>query len=363
MAKHERSRGEGEASPKSEKRRTLTLGLVPSPDHCEKIASRIKDDLPDALRQKTDLDVDWSIEVETDPLTGANVHIEKMLDEINNRKDRQEWDYAIALIDLPVRKDGDSIISEGCSGNRVAVVSVPALGVIQLGSRISDHLAHLINVMNEGEEEERESRVDIIVKMHHSLGPLRLVSGMVYANRPWTLFPSFKTTVATAFATGGYGLIFTTLWEIGNLYGYVRLVGLMIAAMVILVSWIILAHNLWEAPRSDTTEYQRSLYNMTTVATIASGVVFSYAIIFVMLLAAAFVYIPSAMLESTIKMPVTFASYVRIAWITSSVATIAGAIGAGLEDSAAVRNATFGWRQLHRWEEYNKQNGDDSDSS
>jgi len=186
-------------------------------------------------------------------------------------------------------------------------------------------------------------------------GHIYLLTGMVYANRPWRLFPSFKTTVATAFATGGYGLIFTTLWEIGNAYGYGRLITLMIVAMSFLVGWIILSHRLWEPKDRDISGYLRSLYNAATLLTIATGVVFYYAVIFVLLLVAAIIYIPTGMLETTIGQEVTPINYVRIAWVTSSVATIAGAIGAGLEDSEAVQNATFGWRQSNRWRQHQQE--------
>jgi hypothetical protein len=89
-------------------------------------------------------------------------------------------------------------------------------------------------------------------------------------------------------------------------------------------------------------------------------IVVAYALIFLLLLTAALIYIPTSLLESTIQQPATPASFVRIAWITESVATIAGAVGAGLEDTDAVREATFGWRQHHRFEESQKAWGDES---
>lgn len=342
--------------------RGWTLGLVPSPEHCEQIASRIKDGLPETLRERSGFGGEWIVRIESDPLTGANVDIDDMLDAVAERKERAGWDVAIALSDLPIREGGTTIVAEGCSGRAVAVLSVPALGVIRIDTRVTDLVVELVRNLRERRETGEAPETDIRLTAPRVMGTLGLLAGMVYANRPWSLFPSFKTAVATAFATGGYGLIFTTLWEIGNTYGYGRLVALMIAAMTILVTWIILSHRLWETSRADVTQYQRSLYNATTVATIAVGVVFAYVIIFALLLLAAFIYIPQSMLESTIGEPALPMSYVRIAWVTSSVATIAGAIGASLENTEAVRKATFGWRQIYRWREYSDEVNGDSDS-
>lgn len=342
--------------------RELTLGLVPSPGHCEKVASRVKDRLPDILAATQEGDAGWRVQIESDPLTGSNVDIGDMLAAVAERKTRAGWDVAVALTDLPIREEGVTIVAEGCSGERTAVLSVPALGVVRVDRRVQEIVASLFRQMNDREADEALSSVDIQINAPKVVGTLGLLAGMVYANRPWSLFPSFKTTVATAFATGGYGLIFTTLWEIGNIYGYARLVTLMVVAMTILVSWIIISHNLWETSTRNVSQYQRSLYNATTFATIATGVVFAYVIIFLLLSLAAIIYIPSSMLESSIDSPVTPMSYVRIAWVTASVATIAGAIGAGLEDSEAVRNATFGWRQINRWQEYNRDEREDNAS-
>jgi|SRR5688500_7378117 hypothetical protein len=59
-------------------------------------------------------------------------------------------------------------------------------------------------------------------------GPVRLLSGMVLANRPWKLFHSFKGTLAAAFATGACALVITTLWILADSVGWPRLLLLML---------------------------------------------------------------------------------------------------------------------------------------
>jgi hypothetical protein len=71
---------------------------------------------------------------------------------------------------------------------------------------------------------------------------------MVLANRPWKLFPSFKGALAAAFATGAYVLVIPTIWGVADSVGWARLLALMVAAIVAMVVWVIVAHHLWERP-------------------------------------------------------------------------------------------------------------------
>jgi len=358
-------------SPTSQDERPVRLvGLLASPGHCERVANDIVDVLPRRLERDLDSSFDWKVEVVPDPLTGSNVAMSDMIRETVERKRSSEWDYAIALTDVPFRREKRIVMGQTGGGLDVAVLSVPPLGVFRVRHRVVNMILELMDDLYRGTisggtpnrfvsgteakrrvSSENEEDEDLRYTAPPIRGHVMLLSGMVYANRPWTLFPSFKTTVATAFATGGYGLIFTTLWEIGNAYGYGRLTTLMLAAMTILSTWIITSHGLWESRREGVGNYVRSLYNATTVLTIAAGVVFSYVMIFVLLMLAAVIYIPTSMLESTLGYAVKPVNYIKIAWVASSVATIAGAIGAGLEDSEEVRNATFGWRQSNRWKQ------------
>lgn len=354
--------------------RVRIVGLLASPGHCERVAESIVDSLSDSLAKTIDSDLSWKVEVVREPLTGSNVPMSDMLDEIHDLKEGYNWDYAIALTDIPIRRGKRIVAGQTGGGLDAAIISVPSVGIIRLRHQVESLVLELMDDLYRGTTEadeaarfvdtgdaerglstEEEADGDLRYTYSPVRGTLRLLVGMVHANRPWRLFPSFKTTVATAFATGGYGLIFTSLWEIGNAYGNLRQITLMFTAMTILTVWIILSHGLWEEVRPNVTPFVRFLYNMTTVLTIGSGVVFYYIMIFCLLLLAASIYIPAGMLESTIGRPVTAENFARVAWVTSSVATIAGAIGAGLEDSDAVRNSTFGWRQSNRWEQHQQE--------
>jgi len=369
-------------------RHKVTLGLVPSPEHCQRIAEKIRDSLPDVLNEGIDDSVVWEVPVTADSLSGSNVHISDLLDDVHQRLQANNWDYAICLTDLPIRRDDRIVVAVSDIERRIGLISVSPLGIWRLSSRVrwmivrimadlirdasqpGDHLqatakdasslpSFLTERINDGDTGTGADKRYMAPPM---LGYLRLLAGMVYANRPWSLFPGFKTTIAAAFATGGYGLIFSTLWEMGDTYGPGRLIFLSVASISLLISWIILAHRLWDTPSYTPSRYLATLYNSTTVITIAIGAIFAYTVIFVLLLFAAGVFIPVSMLESTIERPATLIDYVNIAWVTASVATIGGAIGSSMEDSTTVQNATFGWRQIHRFKQH-EQNKKQSEAS
>lgn len=377
--------------------KVVTLGLVPSPGQAERVVADIVEELPDLLHHHIDDEVTWQIKVIPDPLIGSNLETPELLNEIDEWRQPHGWSYAICLTDLPVRRDGQIVIAEASIDRNLAWISVPPLGVIQLRHRTRSAILQMMNEIRWGAPQGERNRleehdqsdphsdaqrertlsslmsnriakqatppdeepdVDVRYTTPKVVGHARLLAGMVYANRPWRLFPSFKTTVATAFGTGGYVLIFSTVWELGNQFPTWRLATLTLVSMMILIGWITISHSLWQPHRAGSSRYLTLLYNTTTVLTITVGVIFAYTVVFLLLLGASTVFIPPDVFESRTGQPASPMSYVNIAWMGASVATIAGAIGAGLEDTDAVREATYSWRQQRRAEEYKRIWGD-----
>jgi hypothetical protein len=54
-------------------------------------------------------------------------------------------------------------------------------------------------------------------------------------------------------------------------------------------------------------------------------------------------WVSAIQVEQTLQRPVDFADYLTLAWIISSLATVGGAIGSGLEDEETVRAAAYGY--------------------
>lgn len=110
-------------------------------------------------------------------------------------------------------------------------------------------------------------------------GRLGLWAGMVLANRPWKMLPAFKGAIAAAFATGAYALVVPPIWLLADAAGWARLLLLMAVALVAMVGWIVVAHNLWERPEDPEQRRWAALYNGVTVLTVSAAVLAAYAIL------------------------------------------------------------------------------------
>ena len=109
-------------------------------------------------------------------------------------------------------------------------------------------------------------------------GRLGLWAGMVLANRPWKMLPAFKGAIAAAFATGASALVVPPIWLLADAAGWARLLLLMAVALVAMVGWIVVAHNLWERPEDPEQRRWAALYNGVTVLTVSAAVLAAYAI-------------------------------------------------------------------------------------
>lgn len=201
-----------------------------------------------------------------------------------------------------------------------------------------------------------------MIDMHFLIRPkfiaqLRVLLGMVFANRPWKIMPSFKPVIAVSFATGAYGLIFPTLWTVSGFLEISRFIGLMVTAIISIIVWIIVSHDLWEKSTKKNKYFIRRLYNEATILTLVVAVLFYYVILFALFLIGVSLFIsPDAFAALTdLKGDIGFGNYVKLAWLATSVATLAGAIGAGLENEEKVQNITYGYRQRIRLQRMQEQ--------
>src|SRR5215217_2371530 len=82
-------------------------------------------------------------------------------------------------------------------------------------------------------------------------------------------------------------------------------------------------------------------------------------ILFALILLAAWVFVPGSYFQTILKHPVGFGEYLTLSWLAASLATVAGALGASLEDEDTVREAAYGYRQRRRSEANDREDGSD----
>lgn len=338
----------------------------------EAIATRLAAELPALLKEHVDDRVCWKVPVVSDPFIGSGDDEPKVLDIARDHMLDQQWDVAVSLTDVPVYRDECLIVADASVEHRVAAITLPVLGVIGLRRKARDAILRLVSLFYRDEpqpdtlirdwpinlispirqvatpdEDMRDIRVDrrfVCPKVH---GYLRMLAGMVLANRPWQMIFCFRTAMIAAFATAVYPLILSSLWRLSDAFGPVRLwcmTALSIAAMVV---WIILAYRLWE-PGGSASRPLAGFFNAATALTVTSMAVFWYAALFVLIFAASWLFVPTAYMEAALRHPAGFHEHLDLAWMTTSLAVTIGALGSGVENRDAVRHATYTHRQRRR---------------
>jgi hypothetical protein len=115
---------------------------------------------------------------------------------------------------------------------------------------------------------------------------------------------------------------------------------------------IVIGAGLWEsAPAQPGAREQVVLFNVVTVATVVIGVLALYLALLVLSLLGAFLLVPEATLADALGYRPGVGTVAELAWMATSIATVGGALGAGLETDEAVREAAYGYQpdeQLQR---------------
>jgi hypothetical protein len=175
------------------------------------------------------------------------------------------------------------------------------------------------------------------------IGRVRLLAGMVRANRPGRAPAGPVQAAGRRVRTAAFALTTNTIWQMGDALGGLRLAVIMLLGLTALVAWLIVAHDLWEKPDRETPAELARLFNLGTVLTLTLATAVSYLVLFAGTVLAAALLIDASVLEQTLQRPVDFTDYLILAWIISSLATVGGAIGSGLEDEDTVRASAYGY--------------------
>jgi hypothetical protein len=354
----------------SDDRPDVLIGLLADPNLPAKIAQHLADDLPGTLAERVSDKVRWQVESVHEPFEVATGY-KRVIDKARARVTGTNWDIAVCITDIPMETTNGTVVADVSLRDRVALVSLPALGGMRLRRRIRDVAAAIISQLaaQVGQPQRsddsqmtfassalgsRLSRrvtpvdgdVDIELVMPQTPGALRLLAGTVRANRPWQLAVGLSKALAGAAAGSAFGIIYSAIWKLATVLEPWRLATGTVAAIAALVVWLVAGHSLWQhhpgPPRL------RTLLNIATVLTIVCGVVVFYVALSLLNLIAAALIIPPPYFAEVVGRPVEVTDYLRVTVMASGMGTVAGAVGSGLEDDATVRMAAYRTREQQR---------------
>jgi hypothetical protein len=347
-----------------------TLGVLAEPEVTAEFAERNGREVGHLLKL-ADERHDWSVVIEYRDFTAGN-GLAPMLDSLAKHRIRRSWDVMVCLTDLPIRIEDRTVVAEVALGEPISLVSLPALGAVNIHRRVRTAVADLGWAMHrhfDPEDDAGEFGPPWLRQSRHiktfvlddgpigfryvsatRLGRGRLLAGMLRANRPWRLVFGLRSAMAAAIATGAFALVTNTIWQLADLLGAPRLIFLMVLSIGSMVFWIITQHDLWENPRREDPleRYKASLYNTSTVWSLMIGVLISYVLLFVAVLLAAALTVDAVLLALTLQHPVTVWDFAELAWMTTSAALIGGALGSGFESKDDILRAAYGQRERHR---------------
>jgi hypothetical protein len=104
---------------------------------------------------------------------------------------------------------------------------------------------------------------------------------------------------------------------------------------------LIAGAHLWERHPGRAARQQVLLLNAATTATVVLGVMALYVMLFALTVGGVVLLVPDELFALALDRPLGLGDQGRLAWLVSSVATLAGALGAGLESDDAVRAAAY----------------------
>lgn len=342
----------------------VLIGLLAARDDrdwAESLAER----LPQTLRERIGEHADWRTEIceaqEADAAAGPT----ELTESVRRRLLDRGWQMGIGLTALPLRDGRRPVVAYASASHGVGLVSIPALGAAHTDERLHDATAQLVEgLLGEpiagrdrgGGTRMRRRSAELASRIHlddaegnGSLrftgavvrSNLRLLAGMIRANRPMLVMAGLSRSAAAALGTGAYALTSSNVWTIAHQSTWPRLVAVgVLATLVILIS-LFVAHGLWERAPDAGARERVVLFNIVTLATLAIGIAALYLALFVILAVGAAVTIPPAALEHQIMHSATAGEYARLAWFAASVATLGGALGSLVESDEAVRDAAY----------------------
>jgi len=337
------------------------------------VVEELAAELPRALSERVSDRVSWEVPTLRDTRVPDVEYGEEggdeTIDDVSEWRRHEGWDLAACMTDLPLlRSDGRAVVAESSPRQDAALVSLPALGVMRRRRRALEEIVRLVNELfsddlelgQEGEEDRDGGGIGRVVPGDDDnlqlvtpagVGKLRLLAGMVRATHPFRVVLGLSYALTAALGTVAFTVITNTIWQLSGALGWVRLLALMLISLVAMVVYFIVVHDMWHRPSRRWGREYTVLLNATTVITLTIGALSFYAALFALTLAAAGLFIEGGVLGRELGHQPGLIDYAALAWIVSSLATLGGTLGSGLQASDDVHEAAYTYHRERRADE------------
>jgi hypothetical protein len=289
----------------------IALGVIVAPGLARDVTAKVASELANDLRAMNS-GVEWKTELAVDRLVAPPVQTAEILAAARRKLLDENWDLGIVVTDLPLRVGRTHVSRQVSPTHGIAVVSLPALGALHLAHRLRWTLLELVGELV-GEGRGQWSGDGALARLKRRWGRgvlqelatdiasrpgtlrflfvpeviashLRLLLGMVRANRPWRLAAGLYRALLAAVVAGAYGIVTSDIWRISATAGSTRLALASVVSVSFTSGAVIVAHSLWERAPARHLRDQVILFNFATTATVLIGIATLYAALFLMIL-------------------------------------------------------------------------------
>ncbi|MFL9658105.1 hypothetical protein ACJ7VE_30830 [Streptomyces sp. PB17] len=352
------------------------VALLADPYTPTEIAQRMARTLSTRLADKAGQGRRFVVEVVSEPFTSGTEDPPTLMRRIMDRGSTEDWDIVVALTDLPLHAHGRRLAVDLNHEHGLALLSLPSLGGLRLHSRARRAVEEAVlglagpqttaveglprgqpspppddrlEPVHPGPIGETEAD-DLRYVVSGPRGYLRVLVGMVRANRPWRLVTGLSKALAAALATGAIATLDSTTWSLAEALSAPRLVIAMVGSVGLMIGWLIVDGELWHRSTEGSPEARQRarLYNASTVVTVGIGALVCYVGLMAINLVWALFILNDQVFASMTRSPLHATEYLTLAWFVASVATVGGALGSGLESDEAIRAAAYSKREQER---------------
>src|SRR3954451_14953704 len=286
------------------------VALLADPDAPTEIAQRMAQVLARRLADRSGHGRRFDVEVISEPFSSGTEDPPTLMRRIIDRARAENWNVVVALTELPLHSHGRKLVVDLSHEHGSALLSLPPLGGLRLQTRTRRAVEEVVRSLagpratgargpvqgqrrlgpfvsrlapvHRGPVGEDEP-ADIRYVVTGPRGHLRVLVGMVRANRPWRLVPGLSKALAAALATGAIATVNSTLWSLAESLSALRLVIAMVGSVALMSGWLIVDAHLWHRATEVSREARQRarLYNASTVITLGVGVLACYGGLFV----------------------------------------------------------------------------------